>query len=444
MDETYDAIVLGTGFKECIISGLLSVDGKKVLHMDRNSYYGGAAASLNLTQLWERFRPGQTPPEKLGAPRDYNIDLVPKFIMANGNLVRALVHTGVVKYLEFRAVDSSYVLNKGRVERVPATDYEALRSPLMGLFEKRRARNFFLYVQSYKADDPRTHGGKNLQRMSMADLYKEYGLDAMTIDFIGHAIALHCDDSYLSQPALATVEKIRLYNDSLQRFAGTKSPYIYPLYGLGELPQGFARLGAVYGATYMLTKPDAKPVFEGGKFVGVASEGETVKAPIVVGDPSYFPDRVQRGGRVVRAICIMSHPIPNTDNSHSVQIILPQKQVNRRSDIYVFCSSYEHNVAAKGKWIAFVSTTVETQSPEQELLPGLALLGPVEEKFVEVTDIMEPLSSGQQDGAYISKGYDATSHFETEMDDVLQMYTRITGKQLDLESKDPRKIDGDD
>ncbi len=30
MDATYDAIVLGTGLKECIISGLLSVDGLKV------------------------------------------------------------------------------------------------------------------------------------------------------------------------------------------------------------------------------------------------------------------------------------------------------------------------------------------------------------------------------------------------------------------------------
>ena len=26
-----------------------------------------------------------------------------------------------------------------------------------------------------------------------------------------------------------------------------KSPYLYPLYGLGELPQAFARLAAVYG-----------------------------------------------------------------------------------------------------------------------------------------------------------------------------------------------------
>ena len=58
--------------------------------------------------------------------------------------VRILVHTDVTKYLEFKGVDGSFVLNKGRVEKVPATDYEALRSPLLGLFEKRRLRSFLL------------------------------------------------------------------------------------------------------------------------------------------------------------------------------------------------------------------------------------------------------------------------------------------------------------
>ena len=47
-------IVLGTGLTECVLSGLLSVDGKKVLHMDRNDYYGGDSASLNLTQVCRR------------------------------------------------------------------------------------------------------------------------------------------------------------------------------------------------------------------------------------------------------------------------------------------------------------------------------------------------------------------------------------------------------
>lgn len=49
-NDEYDYIVLGTGLTECILSGLLSVEGKKVLHMDRNDYYGAESASLNLTQ----------------------------------------------------------------------------------------------------------------------------------------------------------------------------------------------------------------------------------------------------------------------------------------------------------------------------------------------------------------------------------------------------------
>ena len=41
----------GAGLTECIMSGLMSVDKKKVLHIDRNDFYGGAAASLTLDQV---------------------------------------------------------------------------------------------------------------------------------------------------------------------------------------------------------------------------------------------------------------------------------------------------------------------------------------------------------------------------------------------------------
>lgn len=54
MEDSYDAIVLGTGLKECILSGMLSVSGKKVLHIDRNKYYGGESASI--TPLEDLFR----------------------------------------------------------------------------------------------------------------------------------------------------------------------------------------------------------------------------------------------------------------------------------------------------------------------------------------------------------------------------------------------------
>jgi len=34
---------------------------------------------------------------------------------------------------------------------------------------------------------------------------------------------------------------------------------------------------------------------------------------------------VKKVGMVARAICIMSHPIPDTSDSHSAQVILPHK-----------------------------------------------------------------------------------------------------------------------
>ncbi len=48
-DGAYDAIILGTGLKECVLSGLLAVKGLRVLHLDRNNFYGGECASLNVS-----------------------------------------------------------------------------------------------------------------------------------------------------------------------------------------------------------------------------------------------------------------------------------------------------------------------------------------------------------------------------------------------------------
>jgi Rab GDP dissociation inhibitor len=46
--------------------------------------------------------------------------------------------------------------------------------------------------------------------------------------------------------------------------------------------------------------------------------------------------------------------------------------------------------------------------------------------------VYEPRSDGSLDGCFISKGYDETSHFEGLTADVLDMYRRITGKALEM------------
>jgi Rab GDP dissociation inhibitor len=437
MDEQYDAIILGTGFKECVLSGLLSVDGLKVLHMDRNNYYGGASASLNLTQLFQQLKGNAQPSADLGASRDYNVDLVPKFITATGLMVKMLLHTDVVRYLDFKQVEGSFVFRGGKVYKVPATDKEALASPLMGLFEKRRCQKFLMFVQDFEKEDPKTHNKLELTKKTPRELMsKDFGLEPDTIDFLGHALALYLDDDYLDRSGgcFDLIERMRLYAESLARYS--KSPYIYPLYGLGELPQAFARLSAIYGGTYMLNKPVDEVVYENGVVVGVKSEGEVAKCKFVVADPSYFPNKVKKTGQVIRAICILNHPIPETNNADSCQIIIPQKQVKRHSDIYIGCISFAHNVVPKGKYVAIVSTTVETSDPVKELKPALDLLGPIAEQFVSIVDTYEPVEDGTKDKVFISKSYDATSHFETTCQDVLDLYKRITGKDLVLKPKE--------
>ena len=97
----------------------------------------------------------------------------------------------------------------------------------------------------------------------------------------------------------------------------------------------------------MLDKKVDEIVLDGdGKFVGVRSGEEVAKAKQVIGDPSYFGSggagsgkiRTVEEAKVVRAICILKHPIPGTDDADSVQLIVPQNQVGRKNGMRAISS----------------------------------------------------------------------------------------------------------
>ncbi|KAL2815691.1 GDP dissociation inhibitor [Aspergillus granulosus] len=457
MDEIapeYDVVVLGTGLTECVLSGVLSVKGNKVLHIDRNDHYGGEAASVNIETLFKKYgnvRPGEEPWKKYGRVNDWNVDLVPKLLMANGELTNILVSTDVTRYLEFKQIAGSYVQQgkgpKATVAKVPSDANEALRSSLMGLFEKRRAKKFLEWVGDFKEEDPSTHQGLNIATCTMKDVYDKFSLEDNTRDFVGHSMALYQSDEYINASGMApdAINRIRLYVNSMARYG--KSPYIYPLYGLGELPQGFARLSAIYGGTYMLnTSVDDVLYDESGKVSGIKAtmkdrddNGETMKFETktkkIIADPSYFPGKARVTGYLLKAICILKHPIDKTDGSDSLQLIIPQSQVGRKRDIYIAMVSSAHNVCPKGYYIAIVSTIAETEANHHlELEPGFERLGEIEEKFFPPPiPLYEPLEDGRKDNIFISKSYDATSHFETTTDDVRDIYRRAVGEELVVE-----------
>uniref|UniRef100_A0A671T222 Rab GDP dissociation inhibitor n=1 Tax=Sinocyclocheilus anshuiensis TaxID=1608454 RepID=A0A671T222_9TELE len=114
--------------QECVLSGLMSVNGKKVLHMDSNPCYGGESASIfPLEELYKRFQVS-APSTSMGCGKDWNVDLIPKFLLANGPLVKMLLYTEVTRYLDFKVIEGSFVYKGGKLHRVPCTETETHNS----------------------------------------------------------------------------------------------------------------------------------------------------------------------------------------------------------------------------------------------------------------------------------------------------------------------------
>merc|ERR1711865_1072532 len=98
--------------------------------------------------------------------------------------------------------------------------------------------------------------------------------------------------------------------------------------------------------------------------------------------------------------------------NQSCQIIIPQKQLKRQSDVFI--------------------SMVETENPEQEIVPALRLLGRIEEQFVSVSELFAPTDDGTADGVFVTESYDPLSHFESATDDVLRLWRQISGEDLNL------------
>lgn len=52
--------------------------------------------------------------------------------------------------------------------------------------------------------------------------------------------------------------------------------------------------------------------------------------------------------------------------------------------------------------------------------------------FTNVQPVYEPIDDGTGDNLFVTKSYDASSHFESATDEILEMYFRITGEKLDM------------
>lgn len=112
------------------------------------------------------------------------------------------------------------------------------------------------------------------------------------------------------------MQKIGLYLHSIGAYGDT--PFIYPIYGLAGIPEGFSRKCALHGGTFMLNTPIEEFVFheEGekkGKVKAVKSGENEIKTDMVICSPDLPKCKqallkagmIQETGRVIRAILIL-------------------------------------------------------------------------------------------------------------------------------------------
>ena len=130
-------------------------------------------------------------------------------------------------------------------------------------------------------------------------------------------------------------------------------------------------------------------------------------------------------------------------------------------DIYVCSVSAAHNVSAQNKWLAFISTTAETANHEAELQPAFNLIGPIEEKFIYAQEVYHPKDSAQPTDnvstfhayartsptqkyyfqIFVTKSYDATTHFETTCENIISVYKQVTGKDFDFSACKVKRLE---
>ncbi|CAL1280569.1 unnamed protein product [Larinioides sclopetarius] len=98
----FDVIVVGTGMPECIIAAAAARVGKKVLHLDRNGYYGGDWASFSYDKFLEWMNEIQSSEQPCQTPIDLVATLA-SFVREEETLYTCPLRSRTITNLSFKS-----------------------------------------------------------------------------------------------------------------------------------------------------------------------------------------------------------------------------------------------------------------------------------------------------------------------------------------------------
>ncbi|XP_030602080.1 rab proteins geranylgeranyltransferase component A 1 [Archocentrus centrarchus] len=172
--------------------------------------------------------------------RRFNIDLVSKLMYSRGSLVDLLIKSNVSRYAEFKNVTRILTYRQGNVQQVPCSRADVFASRQLSVVEKRKLMRFLTSCM----EETEEHQAYNDR--PYLEFLRDQQLGDNLQHFLLHSIAMVAEDT----PTEVGLTSTRHFLRCLGRYGNT--PFLFPVYGLGEIPQCFCRMSAVFGGIYCL------------------------------------------------------------------------------------------------------------------------------------------------------------------------------------------------
>lgn len=166
----------------------------------------------------------------------------------NGKLVDLLISSNICRYTEFRAVDKVLTMLNGALDIVPGSRADIFTKKNVSIVEKRLLMKFMTQCMEYDLEesDEKNDFKEFPEDGKFIDLMKHQKLTDNLMHYILYSMCMGNETTTFKEG----IGRIRTYLTSIGRYGNT--PFLFPMYGCGEIPQCFCRLAAVFGGIYCL------------------------------------------------------------------------------------------------------------------------------------------------------------------------------------------------
>uniref|UniRef100_A0A8C3VJW3 Rab proteins geranylgeranyltransferase component A n=1 Tax=Catagonus wagneri TaxID=51154 RepID=A0A8C3VJW3_9CETA len=252
--------------------------------------------------------------------RRFNIDLVSKLLYSQGLLIDLLIKSNVSRYVEFKNVTRILTFREGRVEQVPCSRADVFNSKELTMVEKRMLMKFLTFCLDYERHPDEYQG---FTQRSFSEYLQTQRLTPSLQHFVLHSIAMTSESSCTTLDGLKATKN---FLQCLGRFGNT--PFLFPLYGQGEMPQCFCRMCAVFGGIYCLHHKVQCLVVdrESGRCKAVIDHfGQRIKAKYFIVEDGCLSEetcsRVQYK-QISRAVLITDGSVLRAESDQQISILM--------------------------------------------------------------------------------------------------------------------------